>query len=230
LQTNLFSQGVFYKKNDTVYNWSESGLNLRKSISRKSKIINKISNGAILVIDSTVAIEMGDNSFDVEIIKSIDYNGIKTKNYLVNGKMIKVRYNNIVGFVYSGFLSHIKPFDLSYLYNLEIIYKKEYGIAKEFNWGIVDYGNKEIIYNNGIVQRITNGYSWFETSYVIPNLTFQEGLLIVSKIFTSNNSDEKWYISKSSNTMIEFKSFGDAYIGSIQKINNLIILTINGSD
>ena len=70
LQTNLFSQGVLYKKNDTVYNWAESGLNLRKSISRKSEIVKKIPSGAILVIDSTVANKMGDNSFDVEIFST----------------------------------------------------------------------------------------------------------------------------------------------------------------
>ncbi|HBF87037.1 MAG TPA: hypothetical protein DDX39_00235 [Bacteroidales bacterium] len=220
---------INYQKGDTLFVWANSGLNLRETPNENGKILTTIPFGELVEIISETENEM----FDVEIIKSKKINNKWTPNYSISGYLIKVNYKNITGYIYSGFLSKLEPiYNIQTLYSLNEIFEKEHGIAKRFEWGNNERINNEIIFNNGFVYYERAGNAWFQTTYMLSNVRFEEGILIVYNFIENMNKSQNgiWFIEKTKDSFLTFTENSNMYNASIRQMNNIFILTIDGSN
>jgi hypothetical protein len=237
---NGFAQKEFYKGHN-YYVWAYKGLNLRETAEIDSKVLTVIPYGAIVTIDSLV--DMKD--MEVEIINSIVISdrrttncGLKEKtpNCVIKGKMVKVVFNGLAGFVFNGFLSELEPiYENHNIFNLGNAFETNYGVlAKLDKSAKEDYDcNSQIIYKNGFVAYHNCGIGWWQRTFVIKDISFQEGLLVFANFIKKNNSgsiDYKWFIIKKEDYFISFSEESEMYDASLEQLGNLMVISISGSN
>lgn len=228
---NSYSQKIL-TKGDKYYVWANSGLNLRESCSRSAKIITTIPYGEIVTIDST----QSEYNFEAEIFGSIKVKEKWTPSHSIRGYMVKISYKNNEGYVFDGFLSKLKPFDKDKnILELEILIKNDSKIIKEFNFQKEQLYCAETMYGNGSLffSMAADGTMYFENMYMIPNISFEEGLLIINRLFENENktSEYKWYLAASKNNTLYFSQINsDMYVASARQMNNFFVFTLEGSN
>lgn len=229
ISINSYSQKIL-TKGDKYYVWANSGLNLRESCSRSAKIITTIPYGEIVTIDSM----QSEYNFEVEIFGTIKVKEKWTPSHFIKGHMLKVLYKNQNGYVFDGFLSKLKPIAKEKsIFDLEIIFKNDSKIIKEFNSEKDQLNCTETLFSNGnLFFRIAANGGYFENMYMIPNISFDEGLLIINRLFENENklSEYKWYLSTSNNNLLSFSQINnDMYVATARQMNNLFVFTFEGS-
>ncbi|MFH2141927.1 MAG: SH3 domain-containing protein [Bacteroidota bacterium] len=232
----LFSQYFYrYTKNDSLYVWANSGLNLRETIDENSKVITTIPFGELVVVDSIFRID----ETEVKVINSIKIDNHWTPEYYIKGKRVKIKYKDFKGFVFIGFLSTMKPIlceTQCFYFSLDSVIEKQYGVFKTFNRDPdEEHSDIEIIFNNGYIYTFICGVNWGESSICMPNFPFDEGVLIISNYIEKMNKYNKdtgfiWYIKEIKDNYIKFTEMSEMHTITISKINNLVIITEGGSN
>ncbi|NHB70238.1 SH3 domain-containing protein [Perlabentimonas gracilis] len=243
ISTNIFAK-INFLQNDSLYVWAENGLNLREKPDLNSKIIRTIKFGELIYVDSIA----DSKTFEVEFIKKIKVNHIddnifskerENYSYSINGQMIKVRYKDTEGYVFSGFISKLKPVkEFTSLINLKDYFELEYGLLKKIESRTDFKYFGQLIYKNGVNCYINSSPGSFDTTFILFNISFNEGLLLVYSFIerTNNiidkatNSRGKWYINAINDEQISFSEEYGMYNAGISKNNDLIFISISGSN
>ncbi len=169
---------------DTLYLWADGGLNLRASNDINSSIKGSIPYGeAMANIESDGQIE--HIQFYKASNKDTLVNGslFKRLNHLHEGHCAKVNYNNLVGFVFSAYISRYKPGeDISILNCI----KENASPIREYETydTIGDISTNYIYFEEGIsvVGNMINSSCW---TYTFPDLSLEEAMLLARKIIES---------------------------------------------
>jgi len=232
---NINAQNYYeFVKGDTLFVRAISGLNLRSEANKNSEIIEKIPYGSSLIVENP---SCSKNEFSEIIIeaKHLPNKKNSTPQYSINGKMIKIIYNKKEGYVYSGYLSRIKPIlkNVTEFPILSSELKKQFGILKTLKFDKTN--NTEIIYNNGFIETEYSGEGggWWEKTYCFPNFNFDDAALIISNIantFYKGNTDNSFfYITNIDENHISLIDTSEMYSLSVKKWHNIIIITFGAS-
>lgn len=224
--TSILQGQVRYNIGDTLNVWASSGLNLRLTKESNSKILTNIPYGEkIIILDNST-----DEETKVRMKVSCFIENKKTPEFNLTGRMIKVEYNKSEGFVFDGFLSKFQTF--SNEEPIEDYLNKNSEILEIFDHEKNTY-SRQNVYSNGI-----NSFSFSptsgcqENSYVIPEISFQEGFLIVYHILRLNRDELKnencsWYISEIRNNHVKIRGMSEIdFSGSITNFGNFTVITI----
>jgi len=225
ISISLTSSQLFSQKTDSLYVWAYPGLNIRQTEDPNSEIVSYIPFGEKTLPDWT------SSNRNIELrIKESSYIGNKWRpEFFLNGKMVKIEYNGQVGFVFSGYLSSFPTFSTEVSFHDFLI--ERYDTIKTFKFEHT-YHSDQTIFKNGIISFSYNECSGCaETTYIIPNLSLQEGLLIAYHIFrldvSSNNEWQQWYVKTNKENHLEITGTLDLdfFIG-VRKSYSYITLTI----
>ena len=218
---------IYSQVQDSLYVWANPGLNIRKTIDPNSEIISFISFGEKILPDWS---ESSDN-INLRIKESAFVENKKTPELFLKGRMVKVKYKNQIGFVFSGFLSHfpVFPNDMSFLDFLIT----EFDTIKTIRYKSSYYSDQKI-FENGIISFSYNECSGCsETTYIIPDISLQEGFLIAYHLFRlgdiSKNSNNYyfWYPRKIEENYIEISGSLDLdFFISVRKSYSFTTLII----
>lgn len=178
-----------YKKGDILYNWKNSVVNIRQKPNIQSDIITFIHFGdQCVVVDENLKI----NKFSVQEIAPVvkqdaaneaqNFRGFTIKGFWVQVKII----SGEIGYVFDGYLSKLKPnFELTDTY-FDSNFKLTKSTSKKFPESVFSDNaySKTHFYKNGsyIIQNGSN-YDAHE-HFFIPNISLEEGYLLVLKIRT----------------------------------------------
>ncbi len=216
LQSTLIYSSNFSSSNlinrDTLYSWADGGLNLRASNDINSSIIGSIPFG-----EAMVYIKRDGRTKYIQFYKAstkdtlVNGSLFKCINYLQEGHWAKVKYNNVVGFVFSAHISRYKPGkDKSILnciqQNASLIHEYETYDT------IGDRTTKYIYFKDGIsvVGNMTNSSSW---TYTFPDMSLEEAMLLARKLIESRMK----YFSRDGNGCVNEK-IGSKENGSVSYV------------
>jgi len=194
---------IYCQQIDSLYVWANPGLNFRQTTDPNSDILELIPFGEKILID------WSESSEDKEIVlrESEKKGTSETPELSLKGRMVKAKYKNQIGFVFSGFLSHFPTF-LNEISFVEFLID-EYDTIKTMRYES-GYFSDQKIYGNGIISFsycACTGCS--ELSVIIPNIHLQEGFLIGYHIFklgeesTKSNQYWTWKVRKLEEYYIE---------------------------
>ena len=127
-----------YKKNDKLFIISPSGLNLRSAPLSNSTIIAKLKLGDAVITLNNKTIENYQNN-SITIVDSYKYGKVN-----LQGSWVKVRVNDLEGYIFDAFTSFIKPAKFNgEIYGLKQLFNKTLFI-KEHTLKLKNFGNKKI--------------------------------------------------------------------------------------
>lgn len=170
--------GFAQQSNQTPYYvWAKSGLSLRLGANTTSEKISTIPYGATVDV-----LSFDNNTFTVEEFKGFTY----TTNW------VKVKYNEIEGYAFYGYLSMVKPPQLNanastekglldYLkHNYKVLEKKI--ISKYEGCGDETYCEKEVLYTfeNGITYSSWSGEGGGTETLGLPNTNLLQAFILAS--------------------------------------------------
>ena len=100
-----FSFGIdYYRPGDTLWIWAKSGLNLRDAPNLHGTIIGKLPNGSRVV---TLEYCSGDSDLVVSEKPECSSEEIVERNFRIAGRYVKVRWGNVTGYLFDGYLSKL---------------------------------------------------------------------------------------------------------------------------
>jgi hypothetical protein len=187
--SSLFDSRLFSR--DTLYAWADGGLNMRMSGSISAEIIGSIPYGrSMLFIEydssgSTEQVQFYKADKKDDIVNGVE---IKCLDYFQRGWWIKVQFDKMVGYVFSGYTSRYVPIKNDFWIpnwineNVKLILENE--VYDQNSDGI----DKFQYFDHGIsvLARLTNSGHW---TYIIPNMTLEEAMLLTRKQIEANMKD-----------------------------------------
>jgi len=218
------TQGYTQSK-DSLFVYATSGLNIRKTSDPNSEIISNIPYGEKILPDWT---EQSEN-IELRIKTSRYINNKKTPEFHLSGRMVKIEYKGVVGFVFSGLLSSFQAFPHDKGFGDFLLSK--FDTCKTFKYNNYYYSDQKM-YNNGINSFTQgNGGGCQETTYIIPGISLQEGFLIAYNILRLGNSKNidneilDWYIWEKDDNYIHIKGIYQLeFSATIRSFNGFVIL------
>lgn len=172
------------KGNDIVkYNWAKSGLNIRISEGVEADVIGVIPFGAEVIV-----LEETDRGLSIKLseVFSKDYSEASS-SYYISGNWVQIRYKDIDGYVFDGYLSELPPMKLikandgnSYVEKFEPYLRRLYtvidsNVVKDIN---EDLRHKEIRFENGVIYERNGNVGWYEEIIILPRTGIETGFLI----------------------------------------------------
>jgi len=212
--------------NDSLFVHASSGLNIRKTIDPNSEIISNIPYGEKVLPDWTKKSEI----IELRIKTSRYIHNKRTPEFHLIGKMVKVNYKDVTGYVFSGFLSSFPAFDNNSSFDNFLL--NEFDTCKTFRYSNYYYSDQKM-YKNGVISFTQgNGGGVQETTYIIPSISLQEGFLIAYNILrlgdkkNSDNEFPDWYIWKKGEDFIIIEGIYQLeFSATIRKTNSYISIT-----
>jgi hypothetical protein len=169
----------YYLTGDTLYVWADGGLIIRDSANLKSDRIGQIQYGESVVVQQRKYYRYDEEELTI-INKNQDEKGNKFLPVKIQGTWVKIKYKDIVGFVFDGYLSAMPAPTLSdhgYL-NLDGYLEKHFTALSKTERSEGNYTFTNQTFSEGIsIQTISSqtGYS----RYVLPPFSLEELLLIL---------------------------------------------------
>lgn len=230
----------YYNDGDTLFVWAQSGLILRDAPDLKSKKIAALPFGTIVVpkiYKQTDGVEMS-----IEVISSCIYEGQNYYGYKIPGNWVQVSANGKTGYVFDGFLSKYPPPNNQeqFEWKIDSYLTRVFGFASH----VEDMGKSQHaakldcnFYKNGASRQsrgIGNGLS--QTTYVLPELSLEEGYLIANyfcKLEKSTNKtpldpeESSFFLKTSTPYLLDFsadKTSMPAYV-SVGCVNGVVVIT-----
>lgn len=177
----------YYHEGDTLYVWAQSGLVLRNEPGFDSKKIETLSYGTMVVTKRRKEIDIPDASVDA--IPACTYESQNYPGYKISGQWVEITVNGKTGYVFDGYLSKYPPSNDKEEEDshLEGYLARVFGIASQVkDWGRDQYVTKFVcnFYKNGASgQSRAVGSSSAEATYILPELSLEEGYLIANRFF-----------------------------------------------
>jgi len=190
---------------DSLYVWAYPELNIRLSKDPDSKVISHIPYGEKVMPDWSFA----SNYIDIKVKDSSLYENKMTQELKLRGKMVKVNYDGKIGYVFSGYLSNFPTFNLNMSFDDYLM--REYDTLKTIQYKHPLYSDQKI-YQNGIVSFMySDCMGCGEITYIIPDISLQEGFLIAYNMLNLGNNSYleydhlDWHVIKRTEDYIEIR-------------------------
>lgn len=219
---------IYCQVQDSLYVWASPGLNIRKTSNPNSEIISNIPFGEKILPDWK---ETSEN-IDLRIKETAFVNNKETPELFLKGRMVKVNYNDQVGFVFSGFLSRFPTHSSENLFFDDFLLQ-EFDTIKTFRYNNHYYSDQKFFDNGIVLFSLGDGAGCQENTYIIPGISLNEGFLIVYQIFKLGNKDSSsyeypdWYVVENNEDSIEIKGIYQLdFYASIRKTNNFVTISI----
>jgi hypothetical protein len=178
----------FYTSNDLLYVWANRGLNIRDSNSIRGNVIGTIGyNEKVIVL--TNKFYNDENSILLKINNLTTRKNIYTKEdekepiIEITGIWVKVNYNGLIGYVFDGYLSRLQGpsiYAKVFEQNLKDLFENNFGIISEKDSSYQDHRKIENYYHAGISYINKGANGGFNSTYIIPNVSVDEILLLLN--------------------------------------------------
>ncbi len=189
----MYSAGIFYPHlfiGDTLYSWADGGLNIRSAGTTSADIIGSIPYGrSMLFLEysnyQTEQIQFYKAFKQDSIVYGSEFDCI---NYFQKGTWIKIQFGEKIGYVFNGYTSRYKPLQNDSWIPDWIKQNEKLISEKEFFDQEADYVEKFQYFEDGIsiIGKIAKAGDW---TYIIPNMTLEEAMLLTRKQIESHMKD-----------------------------------------
>ena len=184
LKSNLVSR-------DTLYAWADGGLNIRAAGSVSADVIGSIPYGGRMIFlqyadnGSVEQIQFYQANVNDTLVNDIE---LKCIDYFQKGWWIQVKYENAIGYVFSGYTSRYKPILADYWIPNWIKQNERLISENEFYDKNTDCTDVFQYFENGIsvIGKLSKSGSW---TYIIPNMSLEEAILLTRKQIELNMKD-----------------------------------------
>ena len=219
-----------YSIGDKLFVWAEGGLSLREEAGGKSKAILIIPHGA--KIEALQESNIGaTKDIKVQIIQESVFTNeedktIKTFPLSLSGKWLKIKYKEKEGYVFDGFLSHLKVVDNFLDYFTRNYKLLEADTAKSYDRSYLFSKGHSFEHGAG------DGSCWYSERVIFQGISLEEAILLAKytcKAYSDGNSEPKIIaykvIPEANMYVIEFAPYGTngtltlRYSGSIAQIS-----------
>ena len=227
LSISTISNGINqYKVGDTLYIWANEGLNLRMDKNIKSKVIQNLKFGSIVLSNEAKS----DKDEDFKLVTN--YKNKREEN--LKGNWLSVRIGELEGFIFDAYLSKYKPVEKEENYteflsnNLILISEKNYEDIEDQE--VYESCTKRI-YSSGSIIEIKNYNEATEQFILIMDFSFEEAILLTEQIENYNQikKETKLEIQLSSNkklnTYFHVENFESNL--TIEEFNGKVIIQKN---
>jgi len=161
-----------FKNGEQVNAWAADGLPLKSQPNSSGK------NLTIIPYGQSVTVIGNDTKVLPASIQTRKYG----KTYNFKGDWLKVIYNGTEGYVFSGYLSKMRPFIKTKYGDFESeedYLKRVYGVKQEKKiTGKDNYEKTTIQYKNGAKYVVSSSEGCSDVMMYLKNITYQEGLLV----------------------------------------------------
>jgi hypothetical protein len=171
---NVFAT-VPFKRGDVLNVWATQGLPLyNKPETGSKKLITIAYASAVTIIDANIPAKPM-----TVLLKNND----SDKPFVLKAGWVKVEFNNLEGYVFGGYLSHLPCFKKNAVgFEAEATYlKRIYGQPKVVEKKSTVRKQPLIVttttYKSGITETVSNYDSCFDVQLYLTNVTYQEVLL-----------------------------------------------------
>ena len=165
-----------YKTEDTLYVWAKSGLLLRNGDTANAKVISSIPFGTRIILKEAIY----HDSLDITIRekKGPARTNINTIDWNIKGSYVKIHCSKGTGYVFSGYLGHLKPFQNDRSTYLDLL-KQNFKLIKT-DTTIIEYGH--------IIDH------FFEDGLVMQEISSGGGRVVIKKFFFPKERFEELYL------------------------------------
>lgn len=223
---NLFSINLYFN-GDTLFVWSRTGLVLRETGSFDGKKLQTIPFGKSVITKEAKyyrsEVEINSNlinsynKFDKSLNKEITVPSV-----VIKGNWVKVIWENQEGYVFDGYLSKFPPlfdFQVEYSDFIDQYLSNIFKVLQKTEKGCDDALERSIEFGAGVSYQSIGVDGGVETNYFIPNLSYEEALILLYySNFISENIEYETNAATSCKNInsrsIEFK-----YYGALKQIN-----------
>jgi len=198
-----------YKPGDKLYVYSREGLSLREEADPKGKLILVASYGdeVTVVADSKPRIAFTSSN--------------------IPGAWVKVKYHDLSGYLFNGFLSRLKPMPVTTpdteLEAFKMYLKDQFKLQKETKTPpasmYVEYDKLELANGVSYEHKIYEGGASITTKFPVTSFTFQEVFLLARiaypEFFTEKKCDYKvdqMECELNESTSLALKKDGDFFV------------------
>lgn len=179
---STYSKGADkYDIGDNLFIWAKSGLNLRSGPGTNFKVIEKLGFGEEILVK-----EKSEKTYNITGISKVksNYYSRKVDPLIFKGKWVKVlTESGNEGFLIDQYLLSVQPKDRYKRQmdgiNLDLVKVDTVLIhdGSGFNRSI------EKIYLSNIKSTESSGGSWYELTYMFPNYSVEEALILLSSVW-----------------------------------------------
>jgi hypothetical protein len=231
--SNVYSIGE-YMINDTLFVWANNGLSIRDTTSIEGRRIGIIPYGQKLKV-----LESKFDGYHEDIItiypEKKEQNGNEIKSYSrieLQGSWVKIKYGEIIGFVFDGYLSKYDAPSINAKEvheNLDNYLERVFGKISSRTKGFNDYVITESFYMEGIYRQNIASKSAY-VKYVLPCFSLEEIVVFIKNSgLTRGNSDNPRLLSREKLSQgievwkYDIDKFGDGIL-ILTKVSNMIII------
>lgn len=181
-----------YNSGDTLYIWAKSGLNMREGPGTDFPRMKKLEYGEkVRVIDNYLR----STPLSLTILKK----NKRHKQFKLNGHWVRVKIENIEGYVFDGYLSRLPVMEMKKNNDGEIYFehfneyaKREFGIDSTIlNADSLKHYDERFVYQNGMEWKYPRSECYF-ASLDLGEISFNEAYLIFEKM-TSFEHHAKYF-------------------------------------
>lgn len=210
-----YSQSYLF--NDTMYVWEMRGADILATPSHPSQILNKSYYGtAARVVDT----EIGKHPTSMEINP-----GLK-----IQGNWVKVIIKKDTGYIFDGYLSHFKPFDLRSDDRGIALVQQNFTIGDAVSKDILTYEpghlgegqSHDIRFENGIRWNMKNIQSCLLETYYVPKARFSEAYQLMMGVYSNYFDQNATYMSEPEFLRMD----GNKYEFLLKSKNNPLRITV----
>ncbi|MEL7423689.1 MAG: SH3 domain-containing protein [Bacteroidota bacterium] len=222
-----------------AYNWAKSGLNIRETPWQTAKVIGAIPFGeAVEILEVTAEY----TSIEVRGLFSKEFSK-DGNSYYVDGSWVKVKYEEIVGYAFDGYLSEFPPMRIieideanaypegfeSYLRRISTPVDSS-SFAKQNS----EYWHKKIRFANGGIYERSGSVGWYEEVFILPEASLKIGFLFFQLAYDNEqmrtlSGREQLRIIKQSPLLLKFWIGGPSGEYEIYQFGSTLVIRISDS-
>lgn len=234
----------YYHEGDTLYVWAQSGLILRDEPGFDSKKIEALSFGTMVVTKRRK--EMDTLIVSVAAIPPCTYEGQNYPGYKISGQWVEITANGKKGYVFDGYLSKYPPANAKEMSDsdLDSYLARVFGLASQ----VKDRGRDQYVtkfacnfYKNGASgQSRAIGSSVAEATYILPELSLEEGYLIASRFYhlekytnkiPGHGQESDFFLQASAPHLLDFIAYNTSmplYV-RVGCVNGVVVITTHST-
>lgn len=220
--TTLFAQNG--PTSSDKYVWAKSGLTLRAEGNPEGKKLAVIPYGATVQLTG----KWGED-LSIEIIPERELDGKELPRWEMLGQFIGVRYGELKGYAFNGYISNYNPEPFS-VDSLTGTTKPGASVVDTLHFFELpsEYGELSVLYDNGMTINNHWSRSGGGGTMVVPNATLADGYLLAAKWFNLDDYDpnrmewENTYLISKTHDSLTFKQ--DLFEVTIKEYFGVVII------
>ncbi len=196
---------ISYAKGDKLYCWAKSGLTIRNEPGFKSSKIGLIPFNLSLTSQDF----KDSQASDFPIVET--YKGYNTEidTLQLFGKWVKVKFDEIEGYVFDAYLSHLAAPIGNDHFNF---FNQNYGlVAQKSDTTIIEREVNTLVWSNGSSYKSRMLEGGPEFRYILPDFSLEEAIILFNSVYSDITKREQ----KSNTHIILYLEMGELEIKNI---------------